>query len=186
VLQQAVEDAEVRVIAEREAAVKAIAEAPPVIKETVVWVEDAEKVNSWNAEVDRLKGLLGAEMQATIDAKKALAKAELRNEKLARLLGVQEIKNKTLQDSLKRMEDRASDLDAENRMLRQAVASTPAIMSPASGNHKAHELQASPEDEKTTNGAVKPMIVYRSNDTHNVCIILQFGLTNYFVDTLLI
>lgn len=55
VLQQAVEDAEVRVIAEREAAVKAIAEAPPVIKETVVWVEDSEKVNSWNAEVDRLK-----------------------------------------------------------------------------------------------------------------------------------
>ena len=41
-------------------------------------------------------------MQATFDAKKALAKAELRNEKLARLLGVQEIKNKTLQDSLKR------------------------------------------------------------------------------------
>jgi myosin-5 len=135
VLQQAVEDAEVRVIAEREAAIKAIAEAPPVIKETVVWVEDTEKVNSWNAEVGRLKvcranapsrdftmcygslqintdtncfllsvlqALLGAEMQATFDAKKALSKAELRNEKLARLLGVQEIKNKTLQDSLKR------------------------------------------------------------------------------------
>jgi hypothetical protein len=49
-----------------------------------------------------LQDLLGAEMQATFDAKKALAKAELRNEKLARLLGVQEIKNKTLQDSLKR------------------------------------------------------------------------------------
>lgn len=43
-------------------------------------------------------------MQATIDAKKALAKAELRNEKLARLLGVQEIKNKTLQDSVKRLQ----------------------------------------------------------------------------------
>lgn len=42
-------------------------------------------------------------MQATFDAKKALSKAELRNEKLARLLGVQEIKNKTLQDSLKRL-----------------------------------------------------------------------------------
>ncbi|KAM0874206.1 hypothetical protein ACQ4PT_037583 [Festuca glaucescens] len=81
VLQQAVEDAEVRVIAEREAAIKAIAEAPPVIKETVVWVEDTEKVNSWNAEVGRLKDLLGAEMQATLDAKKALSKAELRNEK---------------------------------------------------------------------------------------------------------
>ena len=39
------------------------------------------------------------------------------------------------------MEERVSDLDAENRMLRQAVASTPAIKSPASENHKAHELQ---------------------------------------------
>ena len=167
VLQQAVEDAEVRVIAEREAAVKAIAEAPPVIKETVVWVEDADKVNSWNAEVDRLKGLLGAEMQATIDAKKALAKAELRNEKLARLLGVQEIKNKTLQDSVKRMEEKASDLEAENRMLRQAVASTPSVKSPSSENHRAHDLQATPLNEKTTNGAVKPMIVDRNGDIHD-------------------
>lgn len=55
VLQQAVEDAEVRVIAEREAALKAIAEAPPVIKEKVVLVEDTEKVNSSKAEVERLK-----------------------------------------------------------------------------------------------------------------------------------
>jgi myosin-5 len=39
------------------------------------------------------------------------------------------------------MEERASDLDAENRMLRQAVASAPAINSPASENHKAHEPQ---------------------------------------------
>ncbi|EMS64323.1 Myosin-Vb [Triticum urartu] len=167
VLQQAVEDAEVRVIAEREAAVKAIAEAPPVIKETVVWVEDADKVNSWNAEVDRLKGLLGAEMQATIDAKKALAKAELRNEKLARLLGVQEIKNKTLQDSVKRMEEKASDLEAENRMLRQAVASIPSVKSPSSENHRAHDLQATPLNEKTTNGAVKPVIVDRNGDIHD-------------------
>uniref|UniRef100_A0A453DWP2 Dilute domain-containing protein n=1 Tax=Aegilops tauschii subsp. strangulata TaxID=200361 RepID=A0A453DWP2_AEGTS len=141
--------------------------APPVIKETVVWVEDADKVNSWNAEVDRLKGLLGAEMQATIDAKKALAKAELRNEKLARLLGVQEIKNKTLQDSVKRMEEKASDLEAENRMLRQAVASIPSVKSPSSENHRAHDLQATPLNEKTTNGAIKPMIVDRNGDIHD-------------------
>jgi hypothetical protein len=55
VLQQAVEDAEVRLIVEREAAIKAIAEVPPVIKETVVWVEDTEKANSWTAEIGRLK-----------------------------------------------------------------------------------------------------------------------------------
>jgi hypothetical protein len=55
VLQQAVEDAEVRVIAEREAAKKAIAEAPPVIKEIVVQVVDTDKVDSLAAEVARLK-----------------------------------------------------------------------------------------------------------------------------------
>lgn len=55
VLQQAVDDAEARAIAEREAAKKAIAEAPPVMKETVVMVEDTEKVNSLHAEVGRLK-----------------------------------------------------------------------------------------------------------------------------------
>jgi hypothetical protein len=41
------------------------------------------------------------------------------------------------------MEEKVSDLDAENRMLRQAVASTPAVKSPASENHKAHELEVS-------------------------------------------
>jgi hypothetical protein len=51
VLQQAVGDAEARAIAAK----KAIAEAPPVIKETVVTVEDTEKVNSLHAEVARLK-----------------------------------------------------------------------------------------------------------------------------------
>ncbi len=41
-------------------------------------------------------------MKATFDAKKAVAEAELRNEKLARLLGVEEVKNRQLQESLKR------------------------------------------------------------------------------------
>jgi hypothetical protein len=50
-----------------------------------------------------LQDLLGAEMKETFAAKKALAEAELRNEKLARLLGVEEVKNKRLQDSLKRL-----------------------------------------------------------------------------------
>ncbi|KAL5211146.1 hypothetical protein ABZP36_006769 [Zizania latifolia] len=88
VMQQAVEDVEVWVIAEREAAKKAIAEVPPVIKEKLVLV-DAEKMNSLTAEVGRLKDLLGPEMKATFDAKKAHAEAELRNEKLAHVAAVE-------------------------------------------------------------------------------------------------
>nr|CAB3473383.1 unnamed protein product [Digitaria exilis] len=143
VLQQAVNDAETRAINEREAAKKAMAEleAAPVIKETVVMVEDTEKVNSLNREIDQLKDLLGAEMKETFAAKKALAEAELRNEKLARLLGVEEVKNKRLQDSLIRMEEKASNLDEENKMLRQAVASIPTIKSPSTENHEAPNLQ---------------------------------------------
>ncbi|KAL6882096.1 hypothetical protein ACP4OV_011568 [Aristida adscensionis] len=167
VLQQAVEDAEARATAEREAAMKAVAEAPPVIKETVVLVEDTEKVNSLHAEVGRLKDLLGAEVKETFAAKKALSEAELRNERLARLLGVEEVKNKQLQDSLKRMEEKASNLGEENKMLRQAVASIPAIKSPLSSeNHEMPNTQATPEIEKTTNGALKPMIVDKEGNIH--------------------
>lgn len=52
--------------------------------------------------IDGVQDLLGAEMSETFAVKKSLAEAELRNEKLARLLGVEEVKNKRLQDSLKR------------------------------------------------------------------------------------
>ncbi|TKW15854.1 hypothetical protein SEVIR_5G212000v4 [Setaria viridis] len=168
VLQQAVNDAETRAVNEREAAKKAIAEleAAPLIKETVVMVEDTEKVNSLNAEVDRLKDLLGAEMKETFAAKKVLAEAELRNEKLARLLGVEEVKNKRLQDSLKRMEEKASNLDEENKMLRQAVASIPTIKSPSTENHEAPNIQETTDNEKTPNGAVKPIIVDREGNIH--------------------
>ncbi|KAG2598643.1 hypothetical protein PVAP13_5KG404800 [Panicum virgatum] len=154
VLQQAVNDAETRTVNEREAAKKAIAES------------DTEKVTSLNAEVDRLKDLLGAEMKETFAAKKALAEAELRNEKLARLLGVEEVKNKRLQDSLKRMEEKASNLDEENKMLRQAVASIPTIKSTSTEKHETPNIQESPDNEETPNGAVKPIIVDSEGTIH--------------------
>ncbi|KAF2950907.1 myosin-17 [Oryza sativa Japonica Group] len=172
VLQQAVEDAEVRVIAEREAAKKAIAEAPPVIKEIVVQVVDTDKVDSLAAEVARLKDLLGAEMKATFDAKKAVAEAELRNEKLARLLGVEEVKNRQLQESLKRMEMKASDLEEENQKLRGAVASVPYVRLPSNVNRDDPDLEPTPENEdeneneKAVYCEVKPMIVDRGVDIH--------------------
>uniref|UniRef100_A0A0D9V2B6 Dilute domain-containing protein n=1 Tax=Leersia perrieri TaxID=77586 RepID=A0A0D9V2B6_9ORYZ len=175
VLQQAVEDAEVRVIAEREAAIKAIAEAPPVIKEIIVKVEDTEKVDSLATEVGRLKDLLGAEMKATFDAKKAVAEAELRNERLARLLGVEEVKNRQLQESLKRMEMKASDLEEENRKLREAVASVPYVRLPSNVDRDDPDLQPTSENEneneneneKAVYCEVKPMIVDRGVDIHD-------------------
>jgi myosin V len=57
-MQLQVEEAKALVVNEREAARKAIEEAPPVIKETPVLVEDTEKINSLTAEVEQLKVLL--------------------------------------------------------------------------------------------------------------------------------
>lgn len=54
-LQIQVDEANVRIIQEREAAQKAIEEAQPVIKETPVIVQDTEKINALTAEVERLK-----------------------------------------------------------------------------------------------------------------------------------
>lgn len=54
-MQIQVEEANARAIKEREAARKAIEEAPPVIKETPVIIQDTEKINSLLAEVNRLK-----------------------------------------------------------------------------------------------------------------------------------
>lgn len=54
-MQVQVEEANAKVIKEREAARKAIEEAPPIIKETPVLVQDTEKIDSLTAEVDSLK-----------------------------------------------------------------------------------------------------------------------------------
>lgn len=54
-MQIQVEEANARVIKEREAARKAIEEAPPVVKETPIIIQDTEKINSLLAEVNSLK-----------------------------------------------------------------------------------------------------------------------------------
>lgn len=54
-MQLQVEEANALLIKEREAARKAIEEAPPVIKETPILVQDTEKINSLTAEVEHLK-----------------------------------------------------------------------------------------------------------------------------------
>jgi len=54
-MQIQVQEANARVIKEREAARKAIEEAPPVIKETPVLIQDTEKITSLLAEVSSLK-----------------------------------------------------------------------------------------------------------------------------------
>lgn len=54
-LQYKVKEANALIVKEREAAKKAIEEAPPVIKETQVLVEDTQKIDSLTAEVENLR-----------------------------------------------------------------------------------------------------------------------------------
>jgi len=54
-MQIQIDEANAKVIKEREAARKAIEEAPPVVKETPVIVQDTEKVDTLTAEVESLK-----------------------------------------------------------------------------------------------------------------------------------
>ena len=54
-MQVQIEEAKSMVVKEREAAQKAIEEAPSVIKEMPVMVQDTEKINSLSAEVEKLR-----------------------------------------------------------------------------------------------------------------------------------
>lgn len=58
-MQIQVEEANAKVIKEREAARKAIEEAPPVIKETPVMVQDTAKIDALTTEVENLKVRIG-------------------------------------------------------------------------------------------------------------------------------
>lgn len=54
-LQSKVDETNALLVTEREAARKAVEEAPPVIQETQVLVQDTEKIDSLTEEVEKLK-----------------------------------------------------------------------------------------------------------------------------------
>ncbi|KAK7274428.1 hypothetical protein RIF29_15515 [Crotalaria pallida] len=97
-MQTQVQEANVRVIKELEAAQKAIEEAPPVIKETPVINQDTEKINSLRAEVKSLKESLLLEREANEEARKAQAEAEVRNKELLKKVEASDRKVEQLQE----------------------------------------------------------------------------------------
>ncbi|CAI0473411.1 unnamed protein product [Linum tenue] len=125
-MQSQVEEAKALVVKEREAAQKAIREAPPAIKETPVVVEDTEKVRSFTARVEMLEGLLNSQRQAAEEAKQACVVAESQKEQLSKKLEDSEKKVDQLQDSVQSLEEKVSNLESENQVLRQqALAISP-------------------------------------------------------------
>ncbi|KAJ4823434.1 hypothetical protein Tsubulata_039524 [Turnera subulata] len=164
-MQIQVEEANARAIKEREAARKAIEEAPPIIKETPVIVQDTEKVESLMAEVESLKALLQSERQASEEARKACSDAEVRNAELFQKLGDAEQKVDQLQESLQRtdrgcailtwLEEKLSNSESENQVLRQQALTMSPTGKSLSARPKSIIIQRTPDNGNVANGEMK-------------------------------
>ncbi|PIN19846.1 Myosin ATPase [Handroanthus impetiginosus] len=154
-MQLQVEEANARVIKEREAARKAIEEAPPVIKETPVVVQDTAKIDALTAEVESLKASLLSEKEAAEEAKKARADAETRNMDLTKKLQEAEGKVNQLQDSIQRLEEKLSNSESENQVLRQQALAISPTGKAISARTRTTIIQRTPENGNL-NGETKP------------------------------
>ncbi|KAK9948034.1 hypothetical protein M0R45_003623 [Rubus argutus] len=152
-MQIQLEEANARAIREREAAQKAIEEAPPVIKETPVIIQDTEKIDSLTAEVESLKTILLSERQSAEEARKACTDAEARNAELSRQLDDAGRKVDQLQESVQRLEEKLSSTESENQVLRQqALTMSPKALS---SRPKTVIIQRTPENGNVLNGESK-------------------------------
>ncbi|CAN8312392.1 unnamed protein product [Cochlearia groenlandica] len=116
--QTQLKEATVIVVKEQEMARIAIEQASLVNKEPVV-VEDTEKIDSLNNEIERLKGLLSSETDKSDEAKQAHRSALVENEELTKKLAEAGRKIDQLLDSVHRFEEKVSNLESENKVLRQ-------------------------------------------------------------------
>ncbi|KAF7837931.1 myosin-17 [Senna tora] len=154
-MQLKVEAANDRIIKEREAARKAIEDAPPVIKETPVLIQDTEKINSLMAEVNSLQESLLLEREAREEAKKAHADAEARNAELIKKVEDSERKVNQLQELVQRLEDKISNAESENQVLRQQALAVPPTGKAMSARTKSVIIQRTPENGYGPNGEAK-------------------------------
>ncbi|KAK4483677.1 hypothetical protein RD792_010878 [Penstemon davidsonii] len=150
-----VEEANARVIKEREAARKAIEEAPPVIKETPVIVQDTSKIDALTAQVESLQASLLSEKQAAEEAKKACADAETRNMDLVKKLEETEAKTYQLQDALQRLEEKLLNIESENQVLRQQAMTMSPTGKTTSSRPRMTIFQRTQENGNILNGDTK-------------------------------
>ncbi|KAL9242136.1 hypothetical protein vseg_016167 [Gypsophila vaccaria] len=119
VMQLQLEEANGLIIKEREEAKKAIVEAPPLVKEVPVMVEDTEKVESLTAEINDLKELLQREKEASMETKKAFLVSEEKNAELLNKLEGSDDKINHFKDFVQRMEEKLSNAESESQVLRK-------------------------------------------------------------------
>ncbi|XP_059665774.1 myosin-11-like isoform X2 [Cornus florida] len=117
--QKRIDETNALVVKERDAARKAIEEAPPVIKETPIIVEDTEKIQSLTAKLERLEALLQSEKDKNDDLGRKYAESEESSEERRKKLDETDRKVLQLQDSLSRLEEKLTNIESENKVLRQ-------------------------------------------------------------------
>nr|XP_043636269.1 myosin-9-like isoform X2 [Erigeron canadensis] len=123
-MQSELDETNALLVKERESARKAIEEAS-IVKEIPVHVEDTEKIANLTTEVKNLKALSEWERQR---ADEALESSETKRMKLEET----ERRVFQLQEALDRLEDKLSDIESQNQVLRQPGLSVPQ-------NNKCHE-----------------------------------------------
>ncbi|XP_042055501.1 myosin-17-like [Salvia splendens] len=154
-MQKQVEEANARALKEREAARKAIEEAPPVIKETPVMVQDVARIEALTAEIQILKASLQSEKVTAEEAKRACSDAETRNINLTKKLEEAEGKVDQLQDSIQRLEEKLSNSESENQVLRQQALTMSPTGKAISARPRTTIFQRTPENGKVLNGETK-------------------------------
>ncbi|KAH9297946.1 hypothetical protein KI387_029628, partial [Taxus chinensis] len=153
-LQVQVDEANAMLVKEREAARKAIEEAPPVIKETPVLVEDTAKVDLLTKENEELKDLLKSQENRADEVERKYSESQMVSEERLKRAEEAEAKIDQLQENLQRLEEKSSNLESENQVLRQQAL----VMTPTrglSGRYKTPVIQRTPENGHLLNGEVK-------------------------------
>ncbi|CAA7395580.1 unnamed protein product [Spirodela intermedia] len=122
-MQIKVNEANAMLAKEREAAQNAINNAPQIVKETQILVEDTKRVESLQRDVEQLKVSLQNEKQRADDSDKTLTKAQ--NGIIEREAKIEQIERKAigLQESLNRLEEKLANLESENKVFRQQAVS---------------------------------------------------------------
>ncbi|XP_024959969.1 myosin-17-like [Cynara cardunculus var. scolymus] len=151
-MQIQIDEANAKVIKEREAAQKAIEEAPPVVKETPVIIQDTEKVDTLTAEVESLKAMLQNVKQEAEEARKSLIEADARNADLMKKFEEAEKRADQLQESSQRLEEKLSNMESENQVLRQQALTMSPTGKSISARPRTMIIQRTPENGNVQNG----------------------------------
>ncbi|KAI3517097.1 hypothetical protein L1887_16304 [Cichorium endivia] len=115
-MQKKLDEANALAVKEREAAKKAIDEAPAVVEEKEIVIEDTKKIESLTAEVDELKASWESEKKRADELEEC---SEGRRKKLEET----EKKVVQLQETMSRLEEKMNNLESENKVFRQQAVS---------------------------------------------------------------